>query len=154
MGGKVEPDFGTAHDERWQLVFHQFPQDYFLTRALDFEMRGKRCGELDDAVIEKRRTYLDGVGHAHAVDLHEYVVGKKKFLVEAEERIEARIRGRGISQQAIERGGQGLLDQFIFLAVGKGSVPESMAAKRRQQATGEKALELVFEADVVVGDGE
>ena len=51
-----------------------------------FKDAGKRGGEFDDAMIEKRRAHFDGVGHAHAVNFSQNVVGQKIFLIEPEVR--------------------------------------------------------------------
>ena len=62
VGRKIQAELWTPHDERRQFVLHQLLQDYFLTGALDFEVCGKGSRELDNAVIEKRRSNLDRVG--------------------------------------------------------------------------------------------
>ncbi len=83
--GDVEADF-FARENRWrQFIFHQFFENEFLARALDFQGRGQRGGEFHDAMIEERRADFDGVRHAHAVNLGEDVAGKIIFLIEPEE---------------------------------------------------------------------
>lgn len=42
----------------------------------------KRCGEFNDSVIQKRRTYLHGMGHGDTVHLREDIVGKRISLIE------------------------------------------------------------------------
>src|SRR5260370_23416323 len=63
----IEADFLAAQDCRGQLVFHQLFEKHFLLRATDLQGSRELGGKLDETVIEKWRTHLDGVSHAHAV---------------------------------------------------------------------------------------
>src|SRR5579864_1829047 len=56
--GYVEADLGAGQDPGGQFVLHQILQNHFLPRAADAQIRRKRGGELDNTMIEKRRTYL------------------------------------------------------------------------------------------------
>ena len=43
---------------------------------------------LDDPVVEKGDPHLEGMGHAHSVDLDQDVVGEVDLRVRVEERVE------------------------------------------------------------------
>ena len=75
MRRDVESHLLATQNRRGQGAAHQALEQNFLTAAADLEPRGQCGGELDDAVIEEGRTNLDGVRHAHSVDLRENVVG-------------------------------------------------------------------------------
>ena len=66
----------------WELVFAQFTQNKFLLRSTNLQVCGQLCGELHDAMIEKRWTHFDGMSHAHAVAFHQNVVGQIIILIE------------------------------------------------------------------------
>ena len=48
---------------------------------MKFEFRFNRSGQLDHHVIEYRRPNFEGVGHAHAINLHQDIAGQVRFQV-------------------------------------------------------------------------
>ena len=85
MCRNVKPRLLAGQDGGWELVFAQFTQDEFLLRSTNLQVRGQLCGELHDAMIEERRAHFDGMSHAHAVALHQNVIGQIIFLIEPQE---------------------------------------------------------------------
>ena len=67
VGGNIEADFLAIENRWWKFVLHQFLQQQFLARATHLEGVRQSRGKLDDAVVKKRRTNLDRMGHAHAI---------------------------------------------------------------------------------------
>jgi hypothetical protein len=85
--GNIEADF-LAIKNRWRkFVLHQFLKQQFLARAAHFQFVGQGGGKLDDAMVEKWRPHLDGMGHAHAIRLHQNVIGQIVVLIEREVRV-------------------------------------------------------------------
>src|SRR3979411_1855559 len=76
MGGNVEADFFALEDGGRQLVAHELGPNEFLLRASNLESRRQRGSKFHDAMIEKRRAHLQGMGHAHAVAFGKDVVSQ------------------------------------------------------------------------------
>lgn len=105
MSGNIEPDFLPLQDGGRKLAAHQVSQNDFLPGASDFQIGGKGGGKLHDAMIEKRWTDFNGVGHAGVVHLGEDVIGKKISLVEAEIGLQIFAGAGKFLQNGIERMG-------------------------------------------------
>ena len=114
----------------------------------------QRGGKLDDAMVKKWRPHLDRVGHAHAVRLHQDVISQIVLSDRTQD------TGTGLSCAASEPAsssrilpiapGSGRFSKAALRGFGKGSVPMNMGLLGRQQAAFEKALELVFQADLFI----
>src|SRR5579864_433559 len=107
-------------------------------------------------MIEKGRPHFNGVSHAHAVHLHQDVVGQKIFLIEPQVRSDAISTERTLTQfaqDAIQRVGKRRMQQGAFLGRRESSIPIDVRLVGGHQTTFEKALELVLEADLFVRDG-
>ena len=68
-------------DAVWKDASHRLLEDRLGLRAVPGREaqqlgRGKVEGEFDDAVVEERAAHLEGMRHAHAVDLDEDVAGQ------------------------------------------------------------------------------
>ena len=68
-------------DAVWKDASHRLLEDRLGLRAVAGREaqqlgRGKVEGEFDDAVVEERTAHLEGMRHAHAVDLDEDVAGQ------------------------------------------------------------------------------
>ncbi len=82
MCGNIEARFAAPDYGSRQPFLHQLLENELLLFSLDFEFRRQRRREFHNAVIKKRRTHLNGVRHAHPIDLAENIVGKKILLIE------------------------------------------------------------------------
>ena len=85
MSRNVESRFFPGLDGCGELVFSHFAQNQFLLSSANLEVRRQFRRKLDDPVIEKRRAHFDGMRHAHAVALHQNVIGQVVFLIESQE---------------------------------------------------------------------
>ncbi len=106
MRGNIKADF-LAIENRWrQLVLHQFLQEKLLARAANFERVGQGGGKFKDAMVKERRPHFDGMGHAHAIRLHQNVIGQIVILIEREIRVEsvAGCKGNGQPLQDVAHG--------------------------------------------------
>ena len=114
MRRNVKPRFLAGQNGGWELVFTQFTQNKFLLRSANLQVRGQLCGELHDAMIEKRWTHFHGMSHAHAVALDQNVVGQIVILIEPQKVCQSIAGFRQLvyfSQQTMKSRGQGLPKQ-------------------------------------------
>src|SRR5438552_17502492 len=98
MSRYIESGFAAPQDGGRELVFHQLSQDEFQFRAANLEMYRKRFGKLTDAAIQKRRTHLERMSHAHAVHFRENVVGEVILPIESQMPVEFGSPGASIDQ--------------------------------------------------------
>src|SRR5437879_13496488 len=98
MSRYIESGFAAPQDGGRELVFHQLSQDEFQFRAANLEMYRKRFGKLTDAVIQKRRTHLERMSHAHAVHFRENVVREVILPIESQMPVEFGSPGDSIDQ--------------------------------------------------------
>src|ERR1700735_4706138 len=83
--GDIESLLLLCEDAVRQLVLHQLTQQELQGAALDAIFRGQCGGKLDNPMIQKCRTHLERMRHAHSVDLNEKVVGQIVRLIEGHE---------------------------------------------------------------------
>src|SRR6202034_1213398 len=87
MRGNIKAHFLAIENRWWKFVLHQFLQQQFLARTAHFQRVRQGGGKLDDAMVEKWRPHLDGMGHTHAIRLHQDVIGQIVILIEREIRV-------------------------------------------------------------------
>jgi hypothetical protein len=88
MSRNVKTDFLAIENRIRQLTCHQFFQQNFLARAVNFQSRRQGRAELHDAVIKEGRPNFKRMSHAHPIGFGENVIGKKIFLIKPEVRTE------------------------------------------------------------------
>src|SRR5438094_10158141 len=77
-------------------------------------------------MIEERRTNLDGMSHAHAVALHQDVVGQIILLIEPQklrQSIPSLWQLDDFIQKTVKRGGKRLSKQRVHFVIGESAVP-------------------------------
>ena len=164
----VEPALALAEGFVGQEATHRPLQHVLQRQAGHLEYAGKAEHELHDPVVEQGHADLEGMGHAHAVDLHEDVVGQVDPRVGVEKSIErvvvrdlvvmAAVDREGV-ETAIETGEDVVAQDVPLQAVVEEGLPRVVPASRLQQRVGERqlgggdeALRLEVEADLALGD--
>src|SRR5882762_11869383 len=145
-----------GQDGSWEFVFTQFTQNKFLLRPTNLQVRGQLCGELHDAMIEKRWTHFDGMSHAHAVAFHQNVIGQIIILIEPQKVSQSVASFRQsvyFIQEAVKRSGKWLPKQRLLFLVGECSVPVHVSVTRLKQTAFQESLQLVFKTDFLVRNG-
>ena len=152
--GDVETFFSSREDGLGELIAHELLENVLQAETVHLEVSGQRSGELNDSVVEEGRPDFERVRHAHAVALVEDVVGQIEQLVQPEVAVdEADLGGLGREAQGQGVGGGpvAIPAQGALLFGREGAVPEKMGGVGGEQRAAEEALELVLEADLVVG---
>ena len=99
-------------------------------------MRGQLGCELHDAMIEERRTNLNGMSHTHAVALHQDVVGQIILLIEPQklrQSIPSLWQLVDFIQKTVKRDGKRLSKERLLFHVGESSVPVDVSLLWRKQ---------------------
>src|SRR5579859_8083871 len=151
MDRNVKTNFWPAQNVRRQLVLHQAAQNVFGLRPAQLERLRQSRGEINDAWIEKWRPRFQRMRHTHAVDLIKDVVRQVVTLIELQIALQAR-PGAHVSQNLSQRTSISKVEEPAFLRFSKRSVPVDVRHLRRKQRSMQKALQLVFKANLVVGD--
>ena len=147
--GNVKTDLLSIEDRRGEFAAHQVPQNHLLAGTLDFHAGRERVGELHNPMIQERRPHFHRMRHAGVIHLGEDIVRKKILLIEPE--IILQMFASQVVQHGIERGRQRRLDQRAPVPIVERSAPVHMRARRGHPAAFEETLQLVFEADFIVG---
>src|SRR2546428_430410 len=101
----VEPALALAEGFVGQEATHRPLQHVLQRQAGHLEYAGKAEHELHDPVVEQGHADLEGMGHAHAVDLHEDVVGQVDPRVGVEKSIERVVVRDLVVMAAVDREG-------------------------------------------------
>src|SRR5262245_66667211 len=72
----AEALFAARHDLGRKQVRHRALEEMLRRHAADLDVSRYPTGELDESMIEERRTYLEPRGHRRAVGGHEGLVGE------------------------------------------------------------------------------
>src|SRR5256885_5694173 len=99
-------------------------------------------------MIEERRTNLDGMSHAHAVALHQDVVGQIILLIEPQklrQSIPSLWQLVDFIQKTVKRGGKRLSKQRVLFVVGESPVPIYVSLFWLKQAAREESLQFVLD---------
>ncbi len=157
MRRNVEAHFLAPKDRRRKLVLHQIlSAGTSGCRAANLQRCRQRGRELDNAVVEKRRPHFQRMRHAHAVRLVQDVVGKIVSLVERQ--VGSQVVGprakpdRKSARIASSAGGSSACSRSRFSASRKGSIPIDVRPLGRHQLAFKKPLQLIFEADFLIGN--
>ena len=115
---------------------------------------GKRRRELDDAVIEERRSHFDRVRHAHAIGLHQDVVGQVVLLIEPQIRTQIAREHEPLAtrENGIERARKLRRSRTLFSSSEKVPFQYTCARAGVIRRAFQQPLQLVFQADLLVGD--
>ena len=85
MHGNVESLFFSGEHVLRQFVLHQIAEQELQLATMNAVISRKSGREFDNAVIEEGWTDLEGVRHAHSIDLGQQVVGQEVCLIECHE---------------------------------------------------------------------
>jgi hypothetical protein len=85
----AEPFFLTVDNDFGNDAFDGLFQNVFRFLPAQLERAGDSLHKFDQLVVEKRRTRLDGIRHAHPVNLGHDVAGQISFAVEIHQPINA-----------------------------------------------------------------
>src|SRR5208283_2202213 len=91
--------------------------------------------------------------HADAIHLCQNILGQIVFLIKPQMGRQSVAGALWRVEQAVEPAARGDTKEGALLDVRKGSIPVDVGAGRGHLAALEKALQFVFEADLLIGHG-
>src|SRR5262245_42164664 len=157
----AEAHFAAGEDFARKKVTECFAEEPFTTAASIFELGGQRGGELDEAVVENRRTALETVGHGSDIDFGHQVAGQ------ISRQIAQRGACHGVAAAATlpcgaEEGagiGRELSEKIVAVEVGalpllKNADPIEVAARRRQRDGFAETLDAAEERFLAARGGQ
>src|SRR3990172_8210278 len=151
LHGNAEPLFAPVQDPRGKLVRHRLLQDVLPPVAPELQRAGHAERELDDVLVEKRRSRLERRRHAHPVHLDEDIVGEEELEVRVELSVEEIVSlltegrdhrsGGGKTREGLA---QPLRVELRLLLGGKVGEPPVVLERSRSRSSREEALHLVY----------